>query len=364
MRHADSSTLTDPGAGGATSVTGVTRRGRQRGEPTVATIARLAGVSAPTVSRVLNGRSDVAPDTRQRVEQLLREHGYRRPATVTPSPTVEMVFYHVYSHIAVEIMRGVQEVLAGHDLGVGFMDVSAGASTDRSWYERLLARRPTGVIIVHSHFTAEQHAQLAASAIPLVALDPTGQPPYEVPSVAATNWSGAVAATRHLLELGHRHIGVISGPGESLRARERLEACRAAMETAGMPVDARMVRSGQFNYEDGLVLGRELLRQPDPPTAVMCGNDLQALGVYEAARELGLRIPHDLSVVGFDGLQTGNWSGPPLTTVCQPFRDIGAAAAELLLTLVAGRAPAQTRIELPTTLMVRGSTAGPRPSTR
>jgi LacI family transcriptional regulator, xylobiose transport system transcriptional regulator len=342
------------------------RRGRQRGELTVATIARLAGVSAPTVSRVLNGRSDVAPDTRRRVEQLLREHGYRRPAALAPAPGVEVVFYGLESNLAIEMMRGVQDVVTDHDLGVGFTEVlidpSAAQVAQRSWCERLLARRPAGVIIVHSHFTAEQHAQLAASAIPLVAADPTGQPHQAVPSVGAANWSGAVAATRHVLELGHRRIGVISGPAEFLCARERLEACRAALDLAGVPVEPSLIRMGRFFFEDGLARGREVLSRPDPPTAVLCGNDLQALGVYEAARQAGLHIPRDLSVVGFDGIDAGNWCGPPLTTVRQPFRDIGAAAARLLLALTAGEAPAQTRIELPTTLVVRGSTAAPPPS--
>ena len=342
---------------------GVVRRGRLRGELTVATIARLAGVSAPTVSRVLNGRSDVAADTRRRVEQLLREHGYRRPGAILPSPGIELVFYGLESHLAIEMLRGVQEVVTDHDLGVGFTEVlvdpSAGPPAERSWSERLLARRPAGVIIVHSLFTAEQHARLAASGIPLVAADPNGQPHHPVPSVRAANWSGAVAATRHLLDLGHRRIGVLGGPGGSLYARERLEACRAALEIAGVPSAARLVRTGEFSFEDGVVLGLELLGQPDPPTAILCGNDLQALGVYEAARRLGLRIPHDLSVVGFDGIDPGNWCGPPLTTVRQPFRDIGAAAANLLLALIAGRVPAHTRIELPTTLVVRGSTAPP-----
>ena len=339
---------------------GVTRRGRLRGELTVATIARLAGVSAPTVSRVLNGRSDVAADTRRRVEQLLREHGYRRPGTVLPSPGIELVFYGLESHLAIEMLRGVQETVTDHDLGVGFTEVLCDPSAERSWCERLLARRPAGVIIVHSLFTAEQHAQLAASGIPLVAADPNGQPHQPVPSVGAANWSGAVAATRHILDLGHRHIGVLGGPGGSLYARERLEACRAALEIAGVPLEPRLVRTGDFFFEEGLALGLELLGQPDPPTAVLCGNDLQALGVYEAARQLGLRIPQELSVVGFDGIDPGTWCGPPLTTVRQPFRDIGAAAANLLLALIAGRVPAHTRIELPTTLIVRGSTAPPR----
>lgn len=335
-------------------------RGRRRGELTVATIARLAGVSAPTVSRVLNGRSGVSVDTRGRVEALLREHGYRRPAMVAPAPGVEVVFHHLGSHLAVAIMRGVQEIVQQHDLQVGFTDVQISGSNGRSWVERLLARRPAGVIAVHPDFTADQHALLAASGIPVVALDPTGQPPSGMPSVTAANWSGAVAATRHLLELGHRRIGVISGPLAYLCARERAEACRAAMETAGVEVDPRLVRAGRFSFDDGVALGDELLGRPDPPTAVLCGDDLQALGVYAAAGQHGLRIPDDLSVVGFDGTALTQWCAPPLTSVRQPFREMGAAAATLLLSLVAGRPPGQTRIETSTELVVRASTAPPR----
>jgi DNA-binding LacI/PurR family transcriptional regulator len=177
--------------------------------------------------------------------------------------------------------------LAGGDLGVGFTDVQALPANSRSWAEQLLSRRPVGVVTAHWQFTVEQHAQLAASGIPLVAVDPTGQPYHSVPSVAASNWSGAVAATQHLLGLGHRRIGV-----------------------------------------------------------------------YEAARPAGLRIPQDLSVLGFDDITATLWCGPPMTTVRQPFREIGAAAG-LLLTLIAGEQPARTRIELPTTLAVRASTAPP-----
>jgi LacI family xylobiose transport system transcriptional regulator len=335
------------------------RRGRRRGELTVATIARLAGVSKPTVSRVLNGRSGVAPDTRRRVEVVLREHGYRRPVAVASSPGIDLVFYGMESTQAVEMMRGVQEVVGDHDLGVGFTDVQAVPEGGRSWADRLLARRPVGVITAHSHFSAGQHAQLAASGIPLVAVEPGGEPPATVPSVAATNWSGAVAAARHLIDLGHRRIGVVAGPADLLFARERLEACRAAIETAGLRFDPGLVRSGRFWFEDGLALGGELLALPEPPTAVLCGDDLQALGVYEAARRAGRRIPHDLSVVGFDDITATRWCGPPMTTVSQPFREIGAAAARLLLGLIAGVPPARTRIELPTTLVVRASTAPP-----
>jgi LacI family xylobiose transport system transcriptional regulator len=350
---------TQPGPARAGKIPGPSRRGPRQGHLTVATIARLAGVSSPTVSRVLNGRPGVSLDTRRRVEELLREHGYRRPSTLAPSPTIEVVFYELESHLAIEIMRGVQEAVREHDLGVGFTDVLTYAPGGRSWADQLLARRPVGVIATFTQFSAEHHATLAVSGIPLVALDPTGPPAHPTPSVGAANWSGSVAATRHLLDLGHRRIGVISGPRDYLCSIERLEACRAALEMAGVPLDPQLVRTGLFTFHDGLSLGLELLRLPDPPTAILCGNDLQALGVCEAARQADVRIPRELSVVGFDNIEAAQWSGPPLTTVRQPLREMGAAAVNLLLPLVAGRTPVPNRVELPTTLVVRGSTAPP-----
>ncbi|MDU0293533.1 LacI family DNA-binding transcriptional regulator [Saccharothrix longispora] len=343
----------------ATGLAGLRQRGPRRGELTVAAVARLAGVSAPTVSKVLNGRAGVASETRRRVEDALREHGYRRPEAAVRAPNVEVVFYGMQSFLAVEIMRGVGRVVGGHELAVGFTDAVQQTSSGRSWAHDLLARRPFGVIAVHLGFTSEQHALLAASGIPMVVLDPTGEPDHPVPSVGATNWSGGIAATRHLLDLGHRRIAVVTGPVERLCARARLEGARAAMDAHGAGLDERLVRVGRFAFEDGLDHARELLRLPDRPTAVVCGNDLQALGVYEAARQAGLRVPQDLSVVGFDDIPAGRWCGPPLTTVRQPAAEMGATAAELLLSLVAGRPTSRERVELATTLVVRDSTAPP-----
>lgn len=337
----------------------IERRGRRRGEMTVATIARLAGVSAPTVSKVLNGRTGVAVATRRRVEALLREHGYRRPEFAGSAATVEVVFHALESHMAIEIMRGVERVARDHELAVGFTEIEGRTAAGRSWTEQVLARRPTGVIAVYSELTPEQQALLAASGIPLVALDPTGEPLHSTPSVGATNWSGGLTATRHLLGLGHRRIAVISGPEAFLCARARLDGYEAAMAAGRVPVDPTLVRTGRFVFEDGLSQGRALLALPDRPTGVVCGNDLQAMGVYEAAREAGVRIPDGLSVVGFDNVEYARWCGPPLTTVRQPLVEMGAAAAELVLTLAAGGTPAQTRIELATTLVERASTAAP-----
>lgn len=330
----------------------------RRGDLPIATIAELAGVSPPTVSKVLNGRRGVGEQTRQRVEALLRDHGYRRRPTTDPALCVEVVFHQMLSSIALQVLRGVQEVAGAHDHTVGFTAVHRLVATGQPWAEQLLARQPTAVITVFSLVTAEDDERFAAEGIPLVAIDPLGDL-FPTPAVGSNNWSGALAATRHLLDLGHRRIGLLTGPVRDLSARARVDGFRAALDYAGVPFDPDLERRGEFTFEDGRDLGAQLLARPDPPTAVVCGDDLQAMGVYAAARDAGLRIPDDLSVVGFDDVEQAAWLAPSLTTVRQPFAEIGATAARLALTMADGRAPAQERYELGTTLVVRASTAPP-----
>lgn len=337
------------------------RTGARRNGTTIAVIAREAGVSVPTVSKVINGRTDVSPSTRRRVEAVIREHGYQRPAGRTRrSPLIEVVFNELESEWALEIVRGVEEVAGPRELAVALSDMRGRATLGRGWIEGVLARRPMGLIAVFSDLSATIHAQLRARDIPLVVLDPTGEPLHDTPSVGATNWNGGLTATRHLLGLGHRRIGVITGPEGILCSRARLDGYRAAMDEAGVPVDPSLIAHGRFHVEDGIAHGRALLEAADPPTAIFAGNDLQALGVYQAARELRLHIPEDLSVVGFDDLPVARWVGPPLTTVRQPLVDMAVTAAELVLSMAAGRQPSQPRIELATELVVRESTAPPR----
>ncbi len=183
---------------------------------------------------------------------------------------------------------------------------------------------------------------------------------HDTPSIGATNWNGGLAATRHLLGLGHRRIAVVGGPADILCSRARMDGYRAAMDAAGVAIDPDLVSHGEFQVEEGVRKGRALLRRSDPPTAVIAGNDLQALGVYQAAREARLHIPEDLSVVGFDDLPVAQWVGPPLTTVRQPLVEMAIAAAELVLAMARGEQPGQTRVELATELVVRESTAPPR----
>jgi LacI family transcriptional regulator, xylobiose transport system transcriptional regulator len=167
--------------------------GRRRGEITVADIARLAGVSAPTVSRVINGQSGVALGTRQRVEAVIREHGYRRAAGGNRAAILELVFHALESLWALEIIRGVEEIARQHQLAVVLTEMEGRLTPGSAWTEEVLSRRPVGVIAVFSELTVQQQSQLATRSIPLVALDPTGEPLHQTPSVGATNWSGGLA---------------------------------------------------------------------------------------------------------------------------------------------------------------------------
>lgn len=342
-----------------TSIPTTQRNGSGR-QTTIAHIAAQAGVSAPTVSKVINGRSDVSPETRQRVEAVILEHGYERShKSVRPAPLLEVIFHEFESDWALQIIIGVEEVARENDLAVVLSEMQGRRTPGRSWIEGVLARRPTAVIAVLTDLSEGQRALLKTRSIPLVVVDPTGEPLHDTPSIGATNWSGGLAATRHLLALGHRRIGVIGGPETVLCSRARLDGYRAAMDEADVPFDRDLVRYGNFHVQEGVTEGRALLRLPDPPTAIFAGNDLQALGVYQAAREARLHIPEDLSVVGFDDLPVATWVGPPLTTVRQPLVQMAMAGARLALRLARGEQPSQTRVELATELVVRESTAPP-----
>ncbi|WP_026922244.1 LacI family DNA-binding transcriptional regulator [Glycomyces arizonensis] len=328
---------------------------------TIAQIAKRAGVSIATVSKVVNGRLDVAPETRNVVEELIRRHGYRRQKRAArPAPLVEVVFHELRGLYGIEILNGVNEVAGEHHLAAVVSELGGRHTPGRGWVEDVLARRPTGVISVFSHLADDQSAQLRSRGIPLVLLDPTGEPGHDAPSVGASNWNGGLAATRHLLELGHRRIAVVTGPAHMLSSRARLDGYRAAMDMAGVPVDPALVCVGDFQIEDGRRFTRELLRLDDPPTAVFACNDGEAVGVYQAAAEAGLRIPDDLSVVGFDDLPMTEWNIPPLTSVHQPLKEMAATAAGMIVTLANGEPLHRRRVEIATELVVRESTAPPR----
>ncbi len=325
---------------------------------TISYIAESAGVSIPTVSKVINGRSGVASDTRARVEALITQYGYRKPAPQTRNRMMELVFDELTHMWGVQIIRGVEQVAREHRLGVVLTEFGPQRSAIRYWIDDALARRPWCVVTV-AQLSEEQRNQLRAKGIPFVVVDPTAELPDDVPFVGATNWGGGRAATRHLIDLGHRRIAMIGGPERVLCCQARLDGYRSALETAGLPVRADHILRCDLTREDAFAAALSLLDRPERPTAIFASNDLQALGVYQAARALGLRIPMELSVVGFDDLPIAALVDPPLTTVHQPLTEMAVAATRMALALGNGEPTPQIGLELATTLTIRESTAPP-----
>ncbi|MFE6223097.1 LacI family DNA-binding transcriptional regulator [Streptomyces sp. NPDC057854] len=330
--------------------------------PTLAVIAAAAGVSQATVSKVINGRSDVAPSTRERIEGLLRSHHYLPPGRqgrAGRSGLVDLIIGGLDSAWAVEILRGVEAECAHRTARTVVSLVPPGEAAPAGRTALPAPHRSDGVILVTASVTQAQRTRVERAGAALVVIDPVDMPGNDVPSVGATNWAGGLAATEHLLDLGHRRIAAIGGRREMLCSRARVDGYRTALERAGIEVDRDLIRYGDFQHEGGFRCAQELLALPEPPTAVFAGSDQQAMGVYEAARRSGLRIPQDLSVVGFDDLPVCDWLSPPLTTVRQPLEEMGRVAARTLFQLRDGQPLVSPRMELSTELRVRLSTAPP-----
>lgn len=343
-------------------MTGVDAAGSDVRRVTISAIAREAGVSVPTVSRVVNGRSDVAPDTRRRIEDLLHQYGYSRRSSSQSSATarlIDLVFTDLDSPWAVEIIRGVEDVAHGAGVGTVVSATHREPAAARQWLQNLRARASDGVILVISPLDYPLQEELQRLNVPMVVVDPAGGAAPDTPTIGASNWAGGLSAVDHLLEYGHRRIGFVAGPRSLLCSRARLDGYRAGLDAAGIAVDDRLIREGDFYHESGFHSGSALLNLDDPPTAIFASSDQMAFGVYEAVRQRGLRVPDDVSVVGFDDLPEARWCSPPLTTVRQPLSEMGALAARNVLRLASGDDLESLRVELATSLTVRESTTTP-----
>jgi LacI family transcriptional regulator len=329
--------------------------------PTLATVAASAGVSVATVSKVVHGRLDVAPDTRARIQELLRQHEYvaRRQPPAVDTGTIEVFFQDELVAYSTEILNGVLE--AATDLGVNVVVSVRRPNEPRSepadWARDLASAGRAAAVAVTSVMSAVDLKVLSRAHVPIVVIDGLNMPHARVTSVASTNFAGGVAATEHLISLGHRRIAHIAGPEGAAFTQARMHGFRGAMHAAGIPVIDEFVRSEPATYEGGLASGIWLLDRPDPPTAIFVFCDEAALGVLEAARTVGLRVPEDLSIVGFDDTQMARVSSPRLTTVRQPLRQMGAVALRSAAQLGGGAKLDYSHLELATELVVRDSTA-------
>jgi LacI family transcriptional regulator len=332
---------------------------------TLATVAASAGVSIATVSKVLNGRNDVAPATRSLVQSLLLQHDYvassPRHGDAAASATIELQFDADLNGYSSEIVQGAVDAGAEVDVSVVVSTRRAqgrnSAERIATWARDMASAGRRALIAVTGDLTSAHLAALARAHLPLVVIDPMNLPRARVTSIGSTNFAGGLAATQHLLSLGHRRIAYIGGRAAAACNQARMHGYRAAMEAAAAYVPPEYVRHGEFRYQDGLIGGTALLDLEHAPTAVFAGNDDTALGVIEAARIRGLRIPEDLSIVGFDDTQLARMASPPLTTVRQPLREMGSVALRTALRLAAGEKVDSHHVELATELVVRASTA-------
>lgn len=342
---------------------------RARRRPTVGDVAAAAAVSTPTVSKVLNGHTDVSSETRQRVLDAVDELGYvrRTPRMAVVRRSIEVMADQLSTPYAMEVLRGITDCAESLDVDVVVSRFHRAAPdtgwlAPGDWARRLSATSRTGAIILTAQLSPEHVAGLSQEHLPVVVIDPLNLTNPDVPSVGSTNFTGGMSATEHLVGLGHQHIAAIGGKPDSIAATSRVHGFRAALASAGLPIDESLVEFTGYDYDSGFAVADRWFRRGARPTAIFAASDTQAMGVLEAARQHGLDVPGDLSVVGYDDTYLAGWSTPPLTAVRQPLWEMGRVALTTVLSLATGEEPVSRHIELATELVVRGSTAPPRDS--
>jgi LacI family transcriptional regulator len=325
---------------------------------TIHDVAEAAGVSVSTVSRVLNDKDDVAPETYVRVQQIIDELGYvsslaARGMRSRRTNVIGLIMPDVSSLYSITVMQGVNRAIAQMDYDLIIYtngDVRKNASAaQESYYVSLLNGRVTdGVIVVTPAATS------FSTVAPVVAIDPNNESP-ECPSIISTNRAGALQVMNYLTDLGHRRIGFITGRIELVSANRRLQGYKDGLAASGIPLDEDLIQIGDYTTETAIGCTHALLSLDDPPTAIFAANDMSAMGVYQAAEKLGVCIPDDLSVVGFDNLREAAFLNPGLTTVDQSVDEMGYIATEMIVKLVKGEPLESDTHKIPTKLVVRES---------
>ncbi|MFL6012495.1 MAG: LacI family DNA-binding transcriptional regulator [Gaiellaceae bacterium] len=333
---------------------------------TIRQIADLAGVSIATVSRVLNGRGDVADETREVVSRVIRENGYTanrsaRGLSAGRTGLVGVLVPLVYPAYFSAILAGAVEALSEQDLRVVLSPTEHEHDREVSLLDRLMHGLTDGALIVMPEESSEELEQLVDEGYRFAVVDPLMPLAERIPSVSAAHTSGAHQAMRHLLELGHRRIAAITGPRGWMATEDRRRGYHGALAAAGILPDPTLEVEADFEIRGGLEAARQLFELPEPPTAIFAFNDNLAIGTIQAARERDLRVPDDVSVVGFDDVEHATIVTPTLTTVRQPLAEMGRTAVSLLTRLLERQRFETLHVELATRLVVREST-GPPPA--
>jgi LacI family transcriptional regulator len=333
--------------------------------PTIREIADLAGVSIATVSRVVNGHTDVSEETRELVSRVVREHGYTtnrsaRGLSAGRTGLVGVLVPLVYPVYFSAILSGAAEALYEQELRLVLSPTQHEHDREVSLLDRLIHGMTDGALIVLPEESSEELTKLLDEGYRFVVIDPRTPLDERVPSVSAAHASGADQAMRHLLELGHRRIAAITGPRGWVATEDRIRGYHAALAAEGILPDPELEPEADFEIGPGREAAGRLLDLPRPPTAIFAFNDNLAIGALQAARERGLRVPEDLSIVGFDDVEPATIVTPTLTTVRQPLAEMGRTAVSLLMRLLERQRFETLHLELGTRLVVRESTAPPR----
>lgn len=333
---------------------------------TIFDVADEAGVSYSTVSRVVNNKSNVNAETRERVLRAMAQLGYvgnvpARSLAGGSSRVIGLLVDNLNTSYMGEIIRGIDDALEANNYDLMLYTTHRRKTKESAYVTKLTRNLADGLLLVLPRNERAYLETLHQRKFPHVLVDYQGYNQH-VPSVITTNRKGAYDATTYLINLGHRRIGFITGMMEFGCAQERLAGYQAALKDHGITPDPDLVSKGDFLQPQGYHCAQQLLSLATPPTALFVSNDVMAFGAMEAARERGLHLPTDLSIIGFDDIPQAAHVHPTLSTVRQPLEEMGRSAAILLLKYIANPLAEVERVELPTKLIIRESCQVPRPS--
>ena len=332
---------------------------KPNGKVTIVDVAAEAGVSFGTVSRVINDDVHVKKETRERVLNTMQRLGFvanrqARSLAGGKSHSIGVLVPDLGTGYIGEIIRGIDAELSLTDLDLILYTTHRTASKEASYVANLAQGMVDGLLLVLPRSPVDFIGNLTQRKFPFVLIDHQGAG-RDCPAVGATNWQGAYNATEYLIKLGHVRIGFITGSMDLGCSGDRLDGYRSALRTHHIPFAPELVYEGDFQQLDGYAGTQALLDVPVPPTAIFASNDVMAMGVMDAVRSRGLRVPEDVSVIGFDDIPQSSMVHPALTTVNQPLEKMGRVATQKLLDLLQKPNSEAERIELPTELIIRDS---------
>jgi LacI family transcriptional regulator len=327
--------------------------------PTISEVAKKAGVSSTTVSHVINNTRFVSAETRQHVERAIEEMGYRPNALARSlrsgeTCTIGLILPDSANPFFAEVGRSIEMAAFKAGYSVILCNTENDIDKEHSYIDVLINKQIDGLIFVGAGEDYDSYKKLLDMHVRVVAMD-RDYPDLEMDVVITDNLQGGKLATQHLIEMGHKRIGCISGPSKVNLSAQRVTGYIQALEQAGLAVDQNLIMSGDFHPGSGQEAATRLLAMQNPPTAIFACNDLMAIGVLRAGMELGWRIPQDLAVVGYDDIELASYTTPPLTTIRQPKKEMGMVALNFLMGRIHTELSSPQRALLPVSLVVRGS---------